>query len=237
MLNPDQQFWWNWWVNVSVAIATFSAAFVALFGQKLQARFFPPILRLRLLRREGERAPITRQNNQGAVEQVDDSRYYHLHVWNERRWSPADQVQVYLRRLDEPGPSGDAQVAWTGDVPLRWRHQEFVPLLRTIGSAQDCDFCAVLKKERRLSLMPLLFPNNLNAHRQGKCSFVAWVQARSNQADSRVLRIRVSWDGLWEDGATEMQRHLFCCLTDSTRFGGSRSIKDDFLCLRQRPRS
>jgi hypothetical protein len=44
-------------------------------------------------------------------------------------------------------------------VPLRWRHQEFVPLLQTVGSAE-------------------------------------------------VLRLQVSWDGLWEDGDTEMQRHL-----------------------------
>jgi hypothetical protein len=31
-------------------------------------------------------------------------------------------------------------------------------------------------------------------------------------------------------------RLIFRCLTDSARFGGSRSIKDDFLCLRQRRR-
>jgi hypothetical protein len=29
---------------------------------------------------------------------------------------------------------------------------------------------------------------------------------------------------------------IFRCLTDSARFGGSRSIEDDFLCLRQRRR-
>jgi hypothetical protein len=32
-------------------------------------------------------------------------------------------------------------------------------------------------------------------------------------------------------------RLVFRCLTDSARFGGSRSIKDDFLRLRQGPRS
>ena len=31
-------------------------------------------------------------------------------------------------------------------------------------------------------------------------------------------------------------RLIFRCLTDSTRFGGSSSIEDDFLCLRQRRR-
>ena len=32
-------------------------------------------------------------------------------------------------------------------------------------------------------------------------------------------------------------RLVFRCLTDSARFGGSSSIEDDFLCLRQRRRS
>ncbi|PYT66222.1 MAG: hypothetical protein DMG39_27220 [Acidobacteria bacterium] len=84
-VNPDQQFWWNWGVNLSVAVFTFLAVLVALFGEKLRARFFPPILKLKLLRKEGEKAPLTRLNEQGVVEHVDDSRYYHLHVWNERR--------------------------------------------------------------------------------------------------------------------------------------------------------
>ena len=207
-MNPEQQFWWTWWVRLAGTVCTLLAVVVALFGEKLRARWFPPILKLKILRREGEKAPITRLNQQGVAEHVDDSRYYHLQVWNKWRWPLAEQVQVCLIRIDEPGPSGNLQVVWTGNVPLRWRHQEFVPLLQTVGSAKDCDFCAVLKKDGALLLMPLLVPNNLNARRQGKCSFVAWVQARSNQADSKVLRVQVSWDGLWEDGDTEMQRHL-----------------------------
>jgi hypothetical protein len=52
-------------------------------------------------------------------------------------------------------------------------------------------------------------PNNLNAsNRHGKCTFVVSLQARSNQADSEVKRIQVSWDDHWEDGDTEMQQHL-----------------------------
>lgn len=153
-MNPDQQFWWNWVVNLAVAVATFLAVLIALFGQQLWSEFFPPHLRMRLLRKEGEKAPLIRQN-QGVTEQFDDSRYYHLQVWNtRRRVSPAKQVQVYLTRLDEPGPSGRPQVVWVGNVPLRWRNQEFVPLAQTIGAPKDCDFCMVQKKDRSLSLMP-----------------------------------------------------------------------------------
>jgi len=208
LVNPDQQFWWTWWVRLASAVFTLLAVIVALDGEKLRARWFPPILKLRILRKEGEKAPITRLNQQGVAQHVDDSRYYHLRVWNERRWSPAEQVQVFLTRLYEPGPGDEPQLAWVGNVPLRWRDQEFVPLLQTVGAAKDCDFCMVLKNGGTLSLMPVILPNSLNARRQGSCRFIVWVQARSNQADSQEIRIEVAWDGLWEDGDTEMQRHL-----------------------------
>jgi hypothetical protein len=33
-------------------------------------------------------------------------RYYIL-VSNSRRWSPAENTQVFLTRIEEPGPNGD----------------------------------------------------------------------------------------------------------------------------------
>jgi hypothetical protein len=39
---PDpSSFWWNWWINAAVAVATFLAVLVALFGQAFRAKFFP----------------------------------------------------------------------------------------------------------------------------------------------------------------------------------------------------
>jgi hypothetical protein len=202
-VTSDQQFWWNWWVNFGIALATLAAVLVALFGQKWQARLLPPRLKLTLGRKEGEK---TQLRNQGDGALVDDVRYYYLRVSNERRWSPAEGVQVYLSRIEEPDASGDLQVVWVGDIPIRWRDQEFVPLLRTIGSAADCDLCRV-GKTSGFALMPLIVPHNLNAHRNKPFKLVASLQARSNQVDSEIMRIQISWDGLWEDGDVEMLRH------------------------------
>jgi hypothetical protein len=207
-VNQYQQFWWNWWVNLAVAIGTLLTVAVALFGETIRALLLPPRLRLKLLRQGGERTTLTHRNL-GVVETIDEVRYYHLHIWNERRWSQAKEVQVYLTRLEEPGPDGDLQIVWFGNVPMRWRDQEFVPILRTIGAVADCDLCRVGRRTG-LSLMPLIMPNSLEpfAHRNQRCRLVASLQARSNQADSDVVRIEISWDGLWEEGDTEMQRHL-----------------------------
>ncbi|MGA2327057.1 MAG: hypothetical protein ABSH05_12315 [Bryobacteraceae bacterium] len=204
MLTPDQQFWWNWWVSLAVAAGTLLAVVVAIFGEKLRAKFFPPRLSLRFICPEGEGTTLTRKDS-GEV--ADDVRYYHLRVSNERRWSAAREVQVFLTRVEEPGPNGDLHVVWAGEVPIRWRDQEVVPLLRTIGADADCDLCRV-GRNTGLSLMPLISPNNLNAHHQGSCRLVASLQARSNETDSEVARIEISWDGSWEHGDMEMKRHL-----------------------------
>jgi len=155
-------------------------------------------------RKEGEKTRITRQGD-GAF--VDDVRYYYLQVLNERRWSPAKDVQVYLSRIEEPGPSGTLQVVWTGNIAIRWRDQEVVPLLRTIGASADCDLCRV-ERQGGFFLMPLIVPNNLNARRREHFRLVASLQARSTLVDSEVVGVEIAWDGLWEDGDIEMQRHL-----------------------------
>ena len=110
-------------------------------------------------------------------------------------------------RVEEPGPNRELRVRWNGNAPLRWRHQEIEPLLQTMGAPRDCDFCRV-GKTGGLFLMPVIRPNNLKDHYAGQCLLVAWLQARSDLADSEILRIEISWDGLWEDGEIEMQGHL-----------------------------
>lgn len=80
-------------------------------------------------------------------------------VENERRWSPAKGVQVFLTGVEELGPDGQLRIDWFGNVPMRWRDQEVVPLAQTVGAAKDADFLMVERTEGKVSLMPLLVPN------------------------------------------------------------------------------
>ncbi len=161
----------------------------------------PPVLKLRLVRREGERGRIGGPTGQNA-------RYYHLRVSNaRRRWAPATDVQVFLTRLEEPGPNGIFQVVWVGDVPMRWRNQESSPLTRTIGADADCDLCSV-GEQGWMSLMPLITPFSMVAQKTIPWRVVLLLQVRSTQADSRFFHVEISWDGLWEPGDAEIQKHL-----------------------------
>jgi hypothetical protein len=169
----------------------------------------PPRLRIQLLTDKGERGVIETQ--EGYAEQV---RYYHLHISNDRRlWSPADNVQVFLIRIEEPGPDGMFQLVWSGDVPMRWRDQEFFPLARTIGPAAHSDLCCV-GEQKWLRLLPLFAPNSLETTKRGSCRIAASLQARSSRVDSPITRVDIAWDGLWDRGDSEMRRHVKISVTE-----------------------
>lgn len=202
-------FWWNWWVSAAAALATFLAVLVALFGQAFRAKFFPPQLSLHLLSPEGEKAVarLTWLEDGQIKERMEDCRYYHLQVSNSRRWSPANQVQVMLLRVEEPAPQGGWKVQWTGAIPLGWRHQQLYSTSRTIGAPADVDLCSVIKN-KWLALHPLITPYNLEVQRRQACVFCLTVQAQGSECDSPAIRVKIAWDGKWHDGAQEMRGHL-----------------------------
>ena len=167
-MTPDQQFWWNWTVGVAGVAANLLVVLVALFGERFWSWEFPPTLKIKLLERFGEKTVAVGQQNGVTIR--NDVRFFHLQVWNERRkWSPAHGVQVFLTSIEEVGPNGKYQVTWVGNVPMRWRDQEVVPVTATLGAPKDADILMVGKQDLVLSLMPLIAPNNLPVHRQGKC--------------------------------------------------------------------
>lgn len=194
-MDAIHQFWWNWWVQCAVAIGTFAAVIVALFVSINKPK---PLLKVDILREGGEQTRLT---------SGEDARFYHLHVWNENRSTPATDVQVCVSRLEEIGPDGKTQDLWLGDLPLRWRDQEFVSPRQRMGTARDCDLC-MIGKHSGLDLLPLFVPNSMNPHRQEKCRMVLTVQARSSQVDGELICIEISWDGIWGDDEGEMKKHF-----------------------------
>jgi hypothetical protein len=124
-----------------------------------------------------------------------------------RRWSTVEGVQVFVLRLESPDASGAMRVEWAGDVPLRWKYQEFNPVSRTIGPQGDCDLCNVVK-EKWLELQTLIQPFGLQTRHREACRLAVTLQARGHQADSNELRIQIHWDGEWGADTAAMRRHL-----------------------------
>ena len=94
-------------VSTLVALGTVGSVIVALFGNRLRARLWPPIFKAQLLIPPDPKMPITLTAT-GA--QVDVARYYHLTVSNARMWSTAEDTALHLIRIEEAGPDGEPQI-------------------------------------------------------------------------------------------------------------------------------
>ena len=201
--------WWDWGVQAAVALATLVAALVALFGNAIRGKFLAPKLSLSIADPAGEKTQIrfARQGPTGQQVVLEDCSRGRRCCTSKTRWSPAHQVQVVLLSVQEKGADGQFAITWIGDMPTSWRHQEAYAGPRTIGPDGYADLCSVVRGQY-LALHPLIAPNNVSTRRQAPVDLLLQFQARSNEADSPVLSVRVSWDGGWNEGAIEMQRHL-----------------------------
>jgi len=194
-------------IQLAIAIGTIGAVIVALFGGWLRSHLAPPRLVIRLKDERGNKTPVTVTDPKDGTQRETDGRWYHMEVANNSRWSPAKEVQVFLLRVEEPDASGQDQITWLGDVPMRWRHQEIRPVALTIGPTTDCDLCSVVK-DKWLQLEPLVVPHSLNARRRGECKFTVTLQARSIEVDSNLLRVQIAWNGKWSEDSDEMARNM-----------------------------
>ncbi|MBN1290414.1 MAG: hypothetical protein JXB48_01120 [Candidatus Latescibacteria bacterium] len=208
-MREDSQFWWNWWVKFGATIATFAAVLIALFGDWIKSHLFSPKLVLSLRNNKGEKTIVTfqLQTEQGQQTQNVDARYYHVKVSNAVRWPIASQTRVFLLSIEEPGPDGELQITWSGELPVQWTHQTIHPFNRTIGPTAYCDLCSVLK-DKWIQLHPIIIPNNFPMKKSIATTLVVSLQAKSNEGESAIVRFKIAWDGKWDDGDVEMSHHL-----------------------------
>jgi hypothetical protein len=204
------EFWPNWIVQLFIALGTVGAVIVALFGDYFRSKLLPPGLRLSVDSLEGIKTPLQlawRDEVGDLHSRMEDARYWHVRVRNERRWFPAHHVQVLLLQIEEPGPNGAPQIKWAGEAPVLWENQELYSAGRAIGASGRVALCSVVKG-KCLALHPLIAPLNMETQRHTACSLILTFQARADEGDSPPLRVRVAWDGKWDDGTQEMRQHL-----------------------------
>jgi hypothetical protein len=199
----DTRFGWNLFVNILVAVGTLGTVVVALFGTAIKNKWWSPIFEASLPDPRGQKTPVKDDKGNSGT-----TRYYHLRISNTRRWSNATGAALYLVRIDEPGPNGEFQMKWTGDLPVSCRHQNFYPLARDIGSPIDYDLCSIAKEDSRLELHPIILGYDIELVRRGHQKLIAWFQVKCLECESPIIKVRVSWDGKWDDGEAEMAAHF-----------------------------
>jgi hypothetical protein len=213
-MSPDTQFWWTWWVQLATALATFLAVLAALFLDWFRARFFPPVLELRLVDVRG--APPVKSFVSMAGQPISFetvSRWYHVQVVNKRRMSRATDTEVYLLAVETQNAAGNFVKRNTGAIPFSVRHEVVVRLGRIIGPPVEWNFCSLTREYESqgtpvFDLRTAVAPTDITPqmHKAFKAAFT--LQARSLEVDSNFLRIEVAWDGQWADDTDQMANHL-----------------------------
>ncbi len=212
--------WWRdptWWVQAAVAISTFLVALIALFGDVLKGRLFPPKLTLRLKTESGELTTLSLHDP--VTEKISKAmgRYFHLAVAN-GGWSIATNTGVYVTSIMLRGVGGDWHQKWNGDALLGWRNGALYPVLREVGPTPiDADFYYLVEdKWIELCVVEGARSNNIptdsEPFRPGRwrkqIEMIVTVQAKSTEAMSPPYMFKVAWDGNWEEGDVEILRHI-----------------------------
>lgn len=214
-MTEDAKYWLDFSVRAVSAVGTLMAVLVALFGDRIRAFLIPPKLRLELVSAIGNKTQVTMTSDTGTREEL--GRYYHVRLTNDARWPRATQAQIFLVRLEEPGPDGVPQVRWSGEIPLQWQWAQIHEQQRIVGRPAVADLCRVIRG-KWLDVMTLVYPSDLEKYRlrrEGKpVDMTLVLQARSTEGDSPIVSYRVTWDGQWEDGDAEMARHLIIRLVE-----------------------
>jgi hypothetical protein len=198
------------WIGIA---GTWAIAFLAVWGEQIRAALFKPKLQIKLLNNLGERTRhdvVVLESGQAKIVRSFPVRYYHIRVTNRSR-VVAHDVQVLVTQLDLRGPGGNPQTIYkSAHLPLVWIMQEIYGRVRTIGRATAADADLLFVQSEFLKIVLAVTPNNFPDTMSGASEQHFWltVVARGLESESKPLRLKIDWDGKWEDGDNEMGRHL-----------------------------
>jgi hypothetical protein len=195
------------WLSALGVASSIAVAIAAIWGEKMRAALFKPDLHLALVSSAGQR-----ENSD-----IASVRYYRLRLTNHALHPAAQEVQVFLIRMDLRGPDGQPQTIFKGALPLPWQYQALYPNARTIGHKTVADVDLFFVSPELLQLTTVFDPPNFAAKMQGsEQHFWVTVIARGLNGESASLRLKIDWDGRWEHGDHEMGSHLKISTDKST---------------------
>jgi hypothetical protein len=95
------------------------------------------------------------------------------------------------------------------EVELTWVRQEILPLAPDIGRNAKADASLLyVRDDGVLSFTPLVFPNHFPRPPSGRVDYWVTLQARSLETESKLVRLKIAWDGQWDPGEKEIANHL-----------------------------
>src|SRR5947207_3121307 len=124
-------------INFAMALATFLAVIVAIWGDFFRRLVAAPKLSL-----------VPQHKLRGCVVPLSDRRqcvFYHLNVVNKRKWVSATNCRVVLKRMWRKGPDNTSrEITLAVPLTLIWSPAEAVPPYTTVRHEQTLDFVSVI---------------------------------------------------------------------------------------------
>ncbi|TSA52523.1 MAG: hypothetical protein D4R45_06930 [Planctomycetaceae bacterium] len=193
------QFFWYMVCQWAMVVGTLLLAIIALWGHIIKGRWLGPKLKIALKDPKGNKSKFSDGVN---------SRYFHLRVFNERHAAPAHNVRVVIKNIYRPKADGIMCISpLAGRIQLAWQYQGSNPQFQTIGSESSCDL-GYLRQNEEFKLSTLYQSISFNGTVKAGEKIIVEFLALSDETESNVLKIEISWDGSWSDDSEEMANHL-----------------------------
>ena len=195
----------SWLGPLVTSLGVVTALFIAVFGERVKRHLNPPDLNLSIENSKGVFVPRDETN--------PDVRWYHLHITNNRRTSPANDIRVYLRKLEE-SRQGNFVTLWEEPMPLTLRHEASFRQRGIVGRPRDSDFINIAFHEEKIGPKPVLAfpvirpPRNIQVEFEQATHLRATVFVDSVEKESKDFVFDIHWNGLWNEGNDEMAKNL-----------------------------
>jgi hypothetical protein len=189
---------WSLIIQGAVAVGTLILAIIAIWGDRIRSSWCGPKLKVSLLNPMGELNPL----NDGR-----QCRNYHLKVTNNRKGTPAHNVQVFLKIFRSAADGTLVDRSFSGPLQLTWQFPEYHPQLLLIGPDRLCDLGRIIRGNP-FELMLYFTPNNFTKYVEANQKIQVEVVAVADNGESEPTRIEIAWDGNWSDDTVEMSRNL-----------------------------
>jgi len=189
-------------IQLFIAVGTIMVAVVAIWGNWIKFRLFPPVLSIE---------PHNKLH--GTLTNTAEGKkiiYYHLKVVNQRSWMPADNCRVYLRSLFKRAPNGDF-ITVPISIPLLfvWAPLELMPPSIKLTKEEIFDFGVLKEGSNYFQPQFYVTTNDFkgNLYKNETMRYALEIKA-DGYISSKYQVFEVSWDGKWTDNLEELSRSL-----------------------------
>lgn len=195
-------------IQLFIAIITFTAVLVALFGENIKTFIFPIKIKLELYNSTGELTNLISTNGQI----FDQGYFYHLKVVNKSRQHHIQNCSVILKRITRIDNGQIIEIPWTVPRFFQFAPSELYKMKIDCDFTKDIviDFGRVCKKYDNYFIPSLLsIPTNarITVEKNETVRYYLEVIAK-NFISNKVYVYEVFWNGEWSDDPEIMKNNL-----------------------------